>query len=406
MYSNSRIETFEQCPRKYKFRYIDNVRTSTEGIEAFVGKRVHETLEKLYHDLRWTKLNSLEEMLQFYESAWEKNWHSDIQVVRTDISPGHYFALGRQCITDYYKRYHPFNQGKTLGLEERIEIKMQDGDKSYLVQGFIDRLTWVPETETYEIHDYKTGSTVPTQEDADQDRQLALYQLGILQRWPDAKNFKLIWHYLAADREIVSTRTQAHLDALQREVIDIIHQIERETASGAWDVRVSRLCEWCEYKPLCPAHKHPIAMEAVTPNQYLQDPGVQLVKTYADLEAQKADLQAQIAVLTVEQSKVEEALIAFCEREGITVVDGPDHRILIKQDQEFKVPRKMEDPFAWELLRTTLKNGGKFEDVSIVNANMLKFAMKRNKWPEELVKSVLSLVTQSVKKTISLIKKS
>ena len=47
MYSHSRLETFEQCPQKYKFRYIDNIRTETEGIEAFVGKRVHEALEKL-----------------------------------------------------------------------------------------------------------------------------------------------------------------------------------------------------------------------------------------------------------------------------------------------------------------------------------------------------------------------
>src|SRR5256885_13103598 len=35
---------------------------------------------------------------------------------------GNYFALGKQCITDYYKRFQPFNQGRTLGLEERVEI--------------------------------------------------------------------------------------------------------------------------------------------------------------------------------------------------------------------------------------------------------------------------------------------
>jgi len=52
VYSNSRIETFEQCPRKYKFRYLENIKTGTEGVEAYVGKRVHETLEKLYRDLK------------------------------------------------------------------------------------------------------------------------------------------------------------------------------------------------------------------------------------------------------------------------------------------------------------------------------------------------------------------
>lgn len=405
MYSNSRIETFEQCPQKYKFRYIQNIRTETEGVEAFVGKRVHETLEKLYRDLKMTKLHTVEELLQFYEGEWEKNWHGHVRVVREGITPGHYFALGKQCIVDYYKRYHPFNQGRTLGLEERIEMKLKDGDKTYSVQGYIDRLTWDSATETYEIHDYKTGNTVPTQQDADEDRQLALYQLGLLQRWPDAKRVKLIWHYLAADKEIVSARTPTDLATLERDVIDVIHLIEEETKLGRWNVRVSRLCEWCEYKAICPAWKHPVAMEILTPNEYLQDTGVQLVQKFADLEAKKADLQAEIKALTQEQSKIEEAAIAYAQKENVLTLDGPEHRLVFKSEDEFRAPTKSEDPFAWELLRTTLKNAGKLEDVSTVNSGMLKFAMRNKKWPQDLVKSIMGLVTQGVKKSVSLVKK-
>jgi len=405
VYSNSRIETFEQCPQKYKFRYIQNIRTETEGVEAFVGKRVHETLEKLYRDLKMTKLHTVEELLQFYEGEWEKNWHGHVRVVREGITPGHYFALGKQCIVDYYKRYHPFNQGRTLGLEERIEMKLKDGDKTYSVQGYIDRLTWDSATETYEIHDYKTGNTVPTQQDADEDRQLALYQLGLLQRWPDAKRVKLIWHYLAADKEIVSARTPTDLATLERDVIDVIHLIEEETKLGRWNVRVSRLCEWCEYKAICPAWKHPVAMEILTPNEYLQDTGVQLVQKFADLEAKKADLQAEIKALTQEQSKIEEAAIAYAQKENVLTLDGPEHRLVFKSEDEFRAPTKSEDPFAWELLRTTLKNAGKLEDVSTVNSGMLKFAMRNKKWPQDLVKSIMGLVTQGVKKSVSLVKK-
>ena len=405
MYSNSRIETFEQCPRKYKFRYIDNIRTETEGIEAYVGKRVHETLEKLYRDLKTTKLNSLEDLIRTYENEWEKNWHSKVQVVREGITPGHYFELGKQCIADYYKRYRPFNQGRTLGLEERIEMKLKNGDKAYSIQGYIDRLTWDPATQTYEIHDYKTGSGVPTQEEADEDRQLALYQFGIKQRWPDAQRVKLIWHYLAVDKEIVSARTEADLATLERQVIDLIHHIEEETKLGRWEVHVSRLCDWCEYKPICPAWKHPIAMRALAPNEYLKDSGVQLVAKYADLEARKADLQAELKKLADEEAKIGEAALAYAQKEDLLSIDGPEHRLVIKNEEEFHAPTKSEDPFAWELLRTTLKNAGKLEDVSTVNSAMLKFAVKKKAWPPDLVKSVLGLVKQGVKKTISFVKK-
>jgi len=405
MYSNSRIETFEQCPRKYKFRYIENIRTDAEGVEAFVGKRVHETLEKLYKDLKMAKLDTLEELLRYYENEWEKNWHGKVKVVREGITPGHYFELGKRCITDYYKRYQPFNQGRTLGLEERIELKLKDGEKSYTIQGYIDRLTWDPTSETYEIHDYKTGSAVPTQEEADEDRQLALYQLGIKQRWPDAKKVKLVWHYLASDKDITSSRTDANLATLEREVIEAIHRIEEEFKAGRWEVRTSRLCEWCEYKSICPAWKHPEAMEKLSPNEYLKDTGVQLVVKYADLEARKADLQAEIKTLSAEQTKIEEAAIAFAREEDLLSIDGPEHRLVIKSEDEFRAPTKSEDPFAWELLRTTLKNAGKLEDVSTVNSAMLKFALKRGKWPEALVKSIMGLVTQGIKRTISLVKK-
>jgi hypothetical protein len=57
---------FEQCPQKYKFRYIEKIKTDTkETIELFLGKRVHETLKKLYQDLRYQKMSTLEELLFF-----------------------------------------------------------------------------------------------------------------------------------------------------------------------------------------------------------------------------------------------------------------------------------------------------------------------------------------------------
>jgi putative RecB family exonuclease len=405
MFSNSRIESFEQCPRKYKYRYIDNIKTDREGIEAFVGKRVHETLEKLYRDLKFTKLNSLDELQRFYEEAWEKNWHGKVAVVRSGFTPAHYFAKGQRCIADYYNRHAPFDQGRTLGLEERIEMKLRDGEKTYSVQGYIDRLTWVPETETYEIHDYKTSDSVPTQQDVDEDRQLALYQMGIMQRWPDAKNFKLVWHYLTAGRTLMSTRTATDLATLEQEVVGVIHQIEKEAASGKWDVRVTALCGWCEYKPICPAWKHPTAMEALPVNEYLQDSGVQLVQKYAALEERKADLQAEIKKLEIEQEKMNEAILGYAEKEGVTAIDGPGYRLMIKNDDEWKIPRKMDDPLSWELLRNTLKNAGKLEDVSTVNARMLQYAVKKGRWPEALVKSIVSFVTQTVRRSVNLVKK-
>lgn len=73
VYSNSKLSTYENCPQQYKLTYIDRVEVheGEEGIEAFLGNRVHETLEKLYKDLILTKLNTLSELTQYYNSQLE-----------------------------------------------------------------------------------------------------------------------------------------------------------------------------------------------------------------------------------------------------------------------------------------------------------------------------------------------
>ncbi len=72
VYSHSRLSTFEQCPQKFKLQYIDKVETEVEeSIEAFLGSRTHETLEKLYRDLQYQKENTLDDLLSFLHDEWD-----------------------------------------------------------------------------------------------------------------------------------------------------------------------------------------------------------------------------------------------------------------------------------------------------------------------------------------------
>ena len=160
-YSHSQLSTYETCPHQYKLAYINKIKTETEGIEAFMGSRVHDALEKLYRDLKVTKLNSLEDLLTFYHQSWEKNWNEMVQVIRKQYSAEDYRRLGEKCITDYYGRYYPFDQGRTLGIEENIYFPLEE-EKGYSIRGFIDRVTLV-DSSILEIHDYKTSNRLPTE---------------------------------------------------------------------------------------------------------------------------------------------------------------------------------------------------------------------------------------------------
>jgi len=83
IYSHSKLSIYENCPQQFKLRYIDRIELpeSKEGIEAFLGSRVHEALEKLHKELILTKVNSLDELHRYYLSQWNKNWNENTVVI-------------------------------------------------------------------------------------------------------------------------------------------------------------------------------------------------------------------------------------------------------------------------------------------------------------------------------------
>ena len=88
IYSHSRISCFEQCPFRFRLKYIDKVRPEIEQtVEAFMGTLVHKALEKLYNDLRFKKMNKLPELIRFYDEQWKKNWNDGRTSLRRYTSP-------------------------------------------------------------------------------------------------------------------------------------------------------------------------------------------------------------------------------------------------------------------------------------------------------------------------------
>src|SRR3990172_10148493 len=94
VFSPSRISTYESCPRQYKYRYVDRIPREEESIEAFLGSRVHEALNKLYRDLQLGKAPSLPGLLAYYEWDWVRRWHDQVKIVKQDFSIEHYKGIG------------------------------------------------------------------------------------------------------------------------------------------------------------------------------------------------------------------------------------------------------------------------------------------------------------------------
>ncbi len=360
-YSHSRLSTYEKCRLQYRYRYIDRIRRDVQGIEAFMGNRVHEVLEKLYRDLQMERTPSLDELVALYHRNWEKLYGDKIRIVKTEYTADHYRKVGERCVTDFYRTYHPFRDGVTLGLEEKIGIPLDDAGR-YRLEGYVDRIVRV-EPGLYEVHDYKTGNSLPSADDLLNDRQLPLYQMGVQRKFPDARDVRLVWHYLAFNQELRSARSPDALESLRARTVDLIRKIEE---TREFPPTESALCRWCEYQDICPLWKHRVKVASLPENEYLKDPGVTLVDRLAELEGKKTSAEKEMA-------KVREAILALLDREKASVLAGTRHDVRLVEEEVHRFPGPGET--GRRGMEMVLKELGQHERFASLDAEALEKAL-------------------------------
>jgi len=327
-YSHSKIGTFLQCKQKYKFQYVDKIKSDIETIEIFLGKRVHETLEKLYKDLQFEKVNTKEELLAHFEAHWGNKWHDKVVIVKDEYTADNYKAMGKRFISDYYDHYKPFNSLKTIGLETQ-DLMPLNNENQFHVR--IDRLACDNEGNYY-VCDYKINNQLKAQEELDEDKQLAMYSIWIKQKYPDAKKVKLVWYFLAHDKEMISERNDEQLEKLKLETEEIIKEIEN---CGEFPTNLSTLCDYCQYRQMCPAWKHEVELEQKSEEEFKDDDGVKLVDELTNLEYQTSEATEQI-------EKLRERIIKFAQQKGVDIVWGTEKKASVKPYDKLNYPKTEE----------------------------------------------------------------
>ena len=245
-YSYSKLESFGQCPLKFKFRYIDKIKPELgKSIEAHLGSVVHSTLEWVYSEANKKTPPTIEQIISYYAENWQENFSEDIRIIKKEFTEKDYFNKGVGFLVNYYTKHSPFEE-KTLAIEHKIVLQLDEDTK---IIGFIDRLVDNIESNEIEIHDYKTSNSMPTQKQMNDNRQLALYSLAIRETLGKDRNICLIWHFLAHDLKVCIRKTEQELENLRQEIKDLIKKIE-ETKD--FPPNKSILCNWCEYKNICP----------------------------------------------------------------------------------------------------------------------------------------------------------
>jgi putative RecB family exonuclease len=223
-YSHSRLKTHSQCPRKFLWRYVWNVQPEAEGVEAFVGKRVHETLEDLYLRIgRGDPAPDLHELVQDFQRRWEDQWSANVRIVK-EHAADHYRNQGAEHLERYYHRNYPFDAGTTLAVEKPFQFPVEPGSR-HRIRGVIDRIDLAPDG-ALEVHDYKTGRPQSAR-DLETDQQVGFYEVAARYLYREYRRVRLIWHFLRSGRERqVAPRPPGALAALRRGAQQRIERIE------------------------------------------------------------------------------------------------------------------------------------------------------------------------------------
>lgn len=372
-YSHSSLNAFKDCPRRFAFQYLEKPSVEKrESIEAYLGTICHAAVQQIYKDLLLSRRMTLEETLAFYEAEWDRERPERFWIVKERYNEDNYRETGRRFVKDFYEEEAPFEDGRTIGIEKKLQIDLGCGKG---LVGYVDRLVDHGEGR-FEIIDYKTGADLPGLAELEKNWQLPLYHLGIKQMLPEAGEVTCTWHYLAHRKKLSLRRSSAQLDELVREVTALIGQIE---STSQFDPKPNSLCSWCDYEPICPARKHLFTVAALPAEKFSKDEGVRLVDAYMEAKRKKEAAEGEVKTL-------EEKIFLYAEQYRMSAVRGTRDKLKVWiKEGAAKLVSREEDPLAAAAVAAVLKHHGLWDRFS----NLASFALMKAIDEGELPPAVL-----------------
>lgn len=234
--SFSQLDTFQDCPLKYQFRYIFSIHTPLP-FQVNFGTSVHNTLRDFYSELQ--KKIALEKInLVLLNSLYEKNWISagfENRTLEEDQK-----KRGRELLQKFYEK-----EKNALHAPAFIEKSFTLDLGKIKIAGRIDRIDQLPDG-TYEVIDYKTGGN--HEKDLKKNLQLSLYALACR----DALKIpvsQLTLYFLDGLERVSTTRTNEEIDSCREEII----KYAEEMAQSDFSPTPGFHCSYCDYRLICPA---------------------------------------------------------------------------------------------------------------------------------------------------------
>lgn len=243
--SVSAIKTYEQCPRKYFYNYIE--RPDVEKVpwpHLQLGLFLHDVLEGFHNILlkddaiEWPDLMSVmcKRMVKKYNLTKEQK------------------GMAKEMLKNYLGKLDKNGLPNVVANEEEFYFNIDD---DVIIRGFIDRIDLEEKEDgkRYEVVDYKSGSSRYLDE-----FQLLVYGVYLLHKYPDLELFKGTYIVLSEECKSISYNfTNTDVNRVRDKIIRVANEIKTDQT---WEPKPQFLCKYCDYNKICPASPHKEASNA------------------------------------------------------------------------------------------------------------------------------------------------
>jgi len=241
--SPSRASDFKHCPQLFKFRAIDRIEVPATAAQAR-GTTAHLALQRLYdHPARE---RTPEALFDLFRSSWVELRASEFPDLFDDVEDERTWGTESLAVLANYFGVEDPTAIEPIGRE--LDMLEDLGDIT--IRGILDRME--EDGDDLIITDYKTGKAPPERYALPAFFALKIYALLIRKRLGRTPNaLRLL--YLTGPTVYRIEVTDDQLDAMERQLNALWAAINRAIETGSFPARPGRLCDWCQYRDLCPA---------------------------------------------------------------------------------------------------------------------------------------------------------
>lgn len=245
--SPTKVGSWQDCPRKYYYSYIDRQRRGQSWAHLSYGNAIHGALRE------WFDLSAPERTADRVPALVDRAWSN--AGFRDEQQVSQWRERAVRIVSDYLTGIA--SDFEPMSTERNLAFKTD----TFIVEGRIDRLD--EEDSGVAVVDYKTGKSAPSPDEVRGSLALAMYAL-MVQRTLNRSCFDVSLHHIPSNTQVSWRHTPATLERHLERVAGIAADITR--AQDTWEstdqsdeirdelfpARPGALCGYCDFWDLCP----------------------------------------------------------------------------------------------------------------------------------------------------------